>query len=212
LRNRRGAAKWPEKLFVVLAICFFSLFGTVALGVYWIFSVATNPSCIQGVASSFMAISDPLPHGCFYFQGICLFAKTYVRIVSSDTSTSYSFSDYIDKNLSSDISIEKLVNRAAAGEVLGAFGSEGKRRIAVAKQGTLLVGKQSMAYVMGHVDMVLSSDKTTTNCFIGVAKTPSKGKLVVLMVENLNPVVNKSMEPMTIERVRWLTDGIEAFR
>jgi hypothetical protein len=64
---------------------------------------------------------------------------------------------------------------------------------------------------------LVHGDKSTVNTFIGAIRTPVKGKLIMLMVENLSqfkPSVAPKAEPfpLTLERVRSLTDGIESFR
>lgn len=217
MRNRRGAAKWLKVVLIVSALCLVSLLGLVVFGVYWMLSVTSDAKCIQSAASSFMTISDPLPGGFRYFYGFCLLSRPYVRIISSDQHTIFTFSEYLDRDLTNDGAAEKLIASAAEGDVPGTFGSESRRRIAVVKKGTLLVGKQNMPYVLGQMDGPVTGDKSTVNTFIGAIRTPGRGKLIVLMVENLSqfkPSLALKAEPfpLTIERVRSLTDGIESFK
>lgn len=216
MKNKKVATKWLMRILAVLVICLISFFTLLAVGAYWIFSLTTNSEFLQSIASKFMTISEPLPNGCRYYFGFRAFSRPYIRIRSKDMRTLYTFYEYMDKNLSSDIPVAKLVERAASGEVLGPFGSESRQRIIVSTQGTLLVGKQNMPYVIGHKEEPFSADNVTANCFTGFIKAPDSGKLIVIMVENLtseNPLgENKSLEPITIERVRSLTDGIKSFK
>ena len=211
MRNKRGAAKWVKISLVVLALCFFTLFCTLALGAFWIFSVTTNPSCVQSAASSFMTISDPLPNGLRYLYGFSIFNRPYVRIISSDLLTFHTFFEVVDTDLPAEQAVERIIERAREGEVPGTFGVSSRRTIAVASKGMLKVGKQNIPYVIGHVDEPVTGDKKAVNTFISAFKTPSKGRAIVLLVERQTPA-NITSEPLTITKVRALTDAIESFK
>ncbi|CAN5600762.1 hypothetical protein BH11CYA1_BH11CYA1_28630 [soil metagenome] len=218
MKNEKKASKWVKRILVALIICVISIFTLLAGGAYWIFALTTNSEYLRSAADSFMNISDPLPNGCSYYFGFCPFSRPYIRIRSKDMKTLYTFYEYMDMDnkLSSDIPVQKLVERAASGEVLGAFGSKSHQRMVISKQGTLLVGKQDMPYVIGHKDEPFSTDQVTVNCLMGFLKAPISGKLIVITVENLtgDNVLDKDkpLMPITIERVRSLTDGINSFK
>ncbi len=211
MKNKRGTAKWLKVVLGIAAVCLITVFSVVVLGAWWVYTVTTSTECLERVASSFMTISNPLPHDCRYFFGFKVFSRPYVRIASNQLLTIYTFYEYMDQNLSSAEPVEKLIERMTKGEVIGAFGSKSARKIAVSKQGSLLVGKQNMLYVVGHIDDPLCQDQSTANNFIGIVRTPTKGKLIVLVAQSIG-LGSVPPPPITIEKVRGLTDSISAFK
>lgn len=211
MKSKHGAPKWLKVVLGIAAACLITVFSVVVLGVWWVYTVTTSTECLERVASSFMTISNPLPRDCRYFFGFAVFNRPYVRIVSNQMLTIYTFYEYMDQNLSSAEPVEKLIERMTKGEVIGAFGSKSARKIAVSTQGSLLVGKQNMLYVVGHIDDPLCHDKSTANTFIGIVRTPSKSKLIVLVAQSIG-LGSAPQPPITIEKVRGLTDSISAFK
>jgi hypothetical protein len=202
--------KLVKVIIVVGVIGILATIGLLIAGGLLVKSI-TDPANIKQVVAKFMAISDPLPSGFRYFHGYVVSGIPFVQIWGDGVKTVYTFSTMPGGNYSApNASPDALIDSAAQGAVPGFLGSDSTRTITVSKRGTIQAGGQNMPYVLGHVDGVMSSDKTTVNTFIGAVHSPKQNGLIVLWGERADPTQTKC-EPLTVEDVQTLTQAIKSF-
>ncbi len=210
LRSIRGMATWLKIVLIAGVLCVLGVVGLVVAGGMF-FSQMTSPDKIKEVASKFMVIDDPLPGGFKYTAGANI-GTPFVVITPPDAKTIVTF--FVDPSAApagTTATPETAIDGIAKGESVAAApggASSAAKRLTKTTRGSLQVGGQAMPYVIGHTEK--ATDTTDiANTFFGAVKSPTTGKIVYMMAQSAD--ASASAAPITIEKVKVLTDAIKSF-
>jgi len=203
-------ATWLKIVLIAGVLCVLGVVGLVVAGGMF-FSQMTSPDKVKEVASKFMVIDDPLPGGFKYTAGANI-GTPFVVIMPPDNKTLITF--FVDPTApktGTDISPEAAIDSIAKGETVAAApggSSSSTKKLTKTNRGNLQVGGQTMPYVIGHAEK--TGDTTdTANTFFGAVKSPASGKIVYMMAQSADN--SATAAPITIEKVKVLTDAIKSF-
>lgn len=204
-------ATWLKIVLIAGVLCVLGVVGLVVAGGMF-FSQMTSPDKIKEVASKFMVIDDPLPGGFKYTAGANI-GTPFVVITPPDAKTIVTF--FVDPSVApagTTATPEAAIDGIAKGESVAAApggASSAAKKLTKTTRGSVQVGGQAMPYVIGHAEKASGDTSDIANTFFGAVKSPTTGKIVYMMAQSAD--ASPSAAPITIEKVKVLTDAIKSF-
>jgi hypothetical protein len=197
---------------IVIAAAMFSVFCLISLLAAGILALRslTDTDSVKSLAAGFMTIGSPLPEGFHFLSGYTVVGVPVVQIKDDQAKMLYTFTASQSGLPPSKYSeAERMIENAAEGKPPSALGYGTSNKIAVRVHDRLTVAGESMHYVLGHTDNPLNTDKSSTNAFFGAVQSSSTGRLIILLIQR-STVLSKDHSPLTIERIKTLTDCIKS--
>jgi hypothetical protein len=162
-KNKQIYGTWPRGLKIALAVSMLSLIGLAGLFVALIYlsNQAQDVSRTKRIASSFMSIAEPLPHGFQYVSGIDLFGTKMVMIGHQGTGAVWTLV-HVD-GAGGALPPEAVIKQIEASAKSARNVSQTRGEFIVHEKGLQKVGGRDLTYESGE----FTSGQVTTGSLIG---------------------------------------------